>query len=131
MILYMNLPLRYEGKVIFEYLTIIEKERLLRFGSRVTPLLLFCYYFSFNHDRTGRIFAVVDTARMRVNDRSIPTLPFMPYLPLSLKISFYITIAAGFFQMDAVGNFGLPFTEQPVFVKIRETPCNFKWAVLS
>ena len=69
MILYMNLPLRYEGKVIFEYLTIIEKERLLRFGSRVTPLLLFCYYFSFNHDRTGRIFAVVDTARMRVNDQ--------------------------------------------------------------
>ena len=69
MILYMNLPLRYEGKVIFEYLTIIEKERLLRFGSRVTPLLLFCYYFSFNHDRTGRTFAVVDTARMRVNDQ--------------------------------------------------------------
>ena len=69
MVLYMNLPLRYEGKVIFEYLTIIEKERLLRFGSRVTPLLLFCYYFSFNHDRTGRIFAVVDTARMRVNDQ--------------------------------------------------------------
>ena len=58
-----------EGKVIFECLTIIEKERLLRFGSRVTPLLLFCYYFSSNHDRTGRIFAVVDTARMRVNDQ--------------------------------------------------------------
>lgn len=69
MILYMNLPFRYEGKVIFEYLTIIEKGHLLRFGSRVTPLLLFCYYFSFNHDRTGRIFAVVDTARMRVNDQ--------------------------------------------------------------
>ena len=41
MILYMNLPLRYEGKVIFEYLTIIEKERLLRFGSRVTPYFFF------------------------------------------------------------------------------------------
>lgn len=91
MILYMNLPLRYEGKVIFECLTIIEKERLLRFGPRVTPLLLFCYYFSFNHDRTGRIFAVVDTSRMRVNDQKGGAVGKMTAFPSGREYLFSVS----------------------------------------
>ena len=43
------------------------RERRLRFEPRVTLPLLFSYFFSFNQDRTERIFAAVGAVGMCVN----------------------------------------------------------------